>query len=97
MPKSVIMSENKKKKIEGLDAAEQVRDEVDEENNTATNINYWSHLSDEIVLYILRSLPQKDLVALSMMNKKFRDLSRDDSLWTELNLLTKFKFISTRC
>jgi len=51
-----------------------------------TPTNYWLCLSDEMVLFILRHLPQKDLVTVSLVNKKFRDLSRDDSLWTELSL-----------
>jgi len=51
-----------------------------------TPTNYWLCLSDEMVLFILRHLPQKDLVTVSLVNKKFRDLSRDDSLWTRLTL-----------
>ena len=51
-----------------------------------TGTNFWMCLSDEMVLFILRHLPQKDLVTVSLINKKFRDLSRDDSLWTELSL-----------
>ena len=39
-----------------------------------------------MVLFILGHLPQKDLVNVSMINRKFRDLSRDGSLWTELTL-----------
>ena len=39
-----------------------------------------------MVLFILRLLPQKDLVTVSKINKKLRDLTRDDSLWTELTL-----------
>ena len=49
-------------------------------------INHWQILSDEMVLSILRLLPQKDLVTVSKINKKLRDLTRDDSLWTELTL-----------
>ena len=48
--------------------------------------NHWSRLSDEVILSIFRLLPQKDLVTVSVMNKKFRDLSRDVSLWTKLTL-----------
>ena len=51
-----------------------------------TSINHWPRLSDEMVLIILRHLPLKDLVKVSEVSKKFRDLSRDDSLWTELTL-----------
>ena len=50
------------------------------------SIDRWPLLSDEVVLNILRYLPQKVLVTLSMVNKRMRDLSRDDSLWTELTL-----------
>lgn len=52
----------------------------------AGSINHWSRLSDEMVLFIFRLLPQEDLVTVSLINKKFRDLSRDASLWTELTL-----------
>ena len=51
-----------------------------------TRVNHWLRLSDEMVLFVLRLLPKKDLVTVSMINKKFRDLSRDVSLWTELTL-----------
>ena len=51
-----------------------------------TDINHWPRLSDEIALFILSHLPQKDLVSVSLISRKFRDLSRDDSLWTELTL-----------
>ena len=50
------------------------------------DINHRPRLSDEIVIFILRLFPKKDLVTVSRINKKFRDLSRDDSLWTELTL-----------
>lgn len=49
-------------------------------------INHWLCLSDEMVLCILSLLPRKDLVTVSLINRKFRDLSRDDSLWTEITL-----------
>jgi len=49
-------------------------------------IDHWSRLSDEMVLFILRFLPLKDLVKVSLINKRMRKLSRDDSLWTELTL-----------
>ena len=51
-----------------------------------TSINHWPRLSEEMALFILSYLPQKDLVKVSLVSRKFRDLSRDDSLWTELNL-----------
>ena len=46
-------------------------------------INHWLLLPDEMILYILRLLPAKDLANVPLINKKFRDLS---SLWTELTL-----------
>ena len=49
-------------------------------------VNHWPLLSDEVVLYILRLLPQKDLVRSSLIDRRFRTLSRDDSLWTNLTL-----------
>ena len=57
-----------------------------EQEPEAGSINHWSRLSDEMVLFIFRLLPQEDLVTVSLINKKFRDLSRDASLWTELTL-----------
>ena len=51
-----------------------------------TSINHWPRLSEEMALFILSYLPQKDLVKVSLVSRKFRDLSRDDSLWTELTL-----------
>ena len=49
-------------------------------------VNHWPLLSDEVVIYILRLLPQKDLVRSSLIDRRFRTLSRDDSLWTKLTL-----------
>ena len=57
-----------------------------QDTSTVPVIDHWSRLPDEVILSIFRLLPQKDLVTLSLINKKFRDLSRDDSLWTELTL-----------
>ena len=54
--------------------------------NGKRSINHWPRLSDEIALLILRLLPQKDLVSVSLVNRKFRDLSKDPSLWTQLTL-----------
>ena len=58
------------------------------ESETSSNpvINHWARLSDEIVVSILRFLPQKDLVNVSLVNKKFRDVSRDSCLWSKLIL-----------
>ena len=55
-------------------------------DDQGSKINHWLCLSDEIALYILRYIPHKSLNTVSLVNKKFRDLSRDDSLWTELTL-----------
>ena len=74
---------NKKQKSEALPV--QARDQESEASSSLV-INHWLFLSDEMVLYILRLLPKKDLGRVSLLNKKFRDLSRDDSLWTELTL-----------
>ena len=52
----------------------------------SSDVDHWTQLSDEVVLYILRLLPRKDLVRSSMISRRFRDLSRDDSLWTGLTL-----------
>ena len=41
---------------------------------------------DEIALRILDFLPQKDLVKLSQVNRYFRRISRDDSLWTTITM-----------
>ncbi len=49
-------------------------------------VNHWPRLSDEVVLHILRLLPRKELVKSSLIDRRFRTLSRDDSLWTELTL-----------
>ena len=51
--------------------------------NITTEINHWPRLPEEIVLFILSHLPQKDLVNVSEVSKPFRDMSRDASLWTK--------------
>ena len=56
------------------------------EPNGKRSINHWPSLSNEITLLILRLLPQKDRVIVSLVNRKFRDLSKDPSLWTQLTL-----------
>ena len=56
------------------------------EPNGKRSINHWPSLSNEIALLILRLLPQKDRVTVSLVNRKFRDLSKDPSLWTQLTL-----------
>ena len=52
----------------------------------SSDIDPWNQLSDEVVLNILRLLPRKDLVRSSLISRRFKDLSRDESLWTELTL-----------
>ena len=54
--------------------------------DASSAVDHWPRLSDEIVLMILRLLSEKDLVKSSLINKRFRDLSRDKTLWTELTL-----------
>lgn len=58
----------------------------DANDGQAAGTNHWLSLSNEMVFSILRLLPQKDLVTISRINKKFRDLSRDEGLWRELTL-----------
>ena len=69
-----------------LDARQMIEAPVAADPSTPTNINHWPILSNEMVLMILRHLPLKELAKMSLINKKFRDFSRDDSLWTELTL-----------
>lgn len=52
----------------------------------SSDVDFWTFLSDEMVLYIFRLLPRKVLVDMSLLSRRFRKLSRDDSLWTELIL-----------
>ena len=59
---------------------------ADDPSIPTTDINHWPCLSPEIALFILSHLPLEDLVKVSEVSKTFRDLSRDGSLWTELNL-----------
>ena len=61
-------------------------DQDEKSRSPVLSINHWLRLSDEIVLHVLRQLPQSNLVTVSFVNRRFRDLSRDDSLWTELTL-----------
>ena len=60
--------------------------EDSDDGQAAAVTNYWLRLSDEMVISILRLLPQEDLVTISRINRKFRTLSQDKSLWTELTL-----------
>ena len=59
---------------------------ANDDPNIPTDINHWPRLPKEIVLFIFRHLPLKDLVKVSNVSKPFRDFSRDDSLWTRLTL-----------
>ena len=63
---------------------EHSEDSNDSQNAAVTN--HWLRLSNEMALSILCLLPRKDLVTISRVNRKFRDLSKDDSLWTKLTL-----------
>ena len=63
---------------------EHSEDSNDSQNAAVTN--HWLRLSNEMALSILCLLPQKDLVTISRVNRKFRELSMDDSLWKELTL-----------
>ena len=53
-------------------------------DDQGTDINHWLSLPNEMFLYILRQLPQKSLMTVSLVNRKFRDLSL--SLCTEFSL-----------
>ena len=68
------------------DIAKLVLDIVEEASSHVTSTNHLLRLSDEIVLTIFRHLPLKDLVTVSLVDKRFLRLSRDASLWTELTL-----------
>ena len=71
---------SKIKKIKTLSAS------VIDQDTSTIPVNHWLSLSDEMVLSILRLLSKEDLGKVSLLNKKFRDLSRDNSLWTKLTL-----------
>ena len=53
-------------------------------DDQGSGINHWLRLPDEMSLYILRQLPRKSLMTVSLVNWKLRDLSL--SLCTELSL-----------
>ena len=42
----------------------------------SSDVDFWTQLSDEVVLCILSLLPKKDLVTSSLISRRFRDLSR---------------------
>ena len=79
-----MSGKGKKQKTDNLLPGPECSGKQDPE--VSSGINHWLSLSDEMVLSILRLLPQTDLVTVSKINKKLRDLTRDDSLWTELTL-----------
>ena len=68
------------------DVCKALFDRDKESSSPVSSTNHWLRLSDEIVLLVFNQLSIKDLVTVSLVNKRFRDLSRDDSLWTELTL-----------
>ena len=74
----------KKSKVNALITDPDSSRQVPEEGSGG--INHWLCLSDEMALSILSLLPKKDLVKVSLINRKFKDLSRDVSLWTGLVL-----------
>ncbi len=74
---------NKKQKSEALRLPKPPTDQELEASSHPV-LNHWLFLSDEMVLYILRLLPHKDLVTVSLVNRQFRDLSRDASLMATL-------------
>ena len=45
-------------------------------------------LPDELLLRIFSYLKVKDLCTCSLVSKKFRDISEDDTLWKELCRIT---------
>ena len=48
------------------------------DQDSVTNISNWP---EEMILLLFRYLPRKDLVKVSEVSKRFRDLSQDGSLW----------------
>ena len=58
----------------------------DPETSATPVTHHLARLSDEVVMSIIRFLPQKDLLNDSLINKKFRNVSRDRILTTKLIL-----------
>ena len=58
----------------------------DPETSANPVTHHLARLSDEVVMSIIRFLPQKDLLNDSLINKKFRNVSRDRILTTKLIL-----------
>lgn len=55
-------------------------------NRETSGTDYFSRLSDEIVLEIFKWLPKKALLRCSSVCRKFNQLTADESLWTRLDL-----------
>ncbi|XP_022214438.1 S-phase kinase-associated protein 2 [Drosophila obscura] len=52
----------------------------------SSGINYFDKLSDEILLDIFRWLPKKTLLRMATVSRRFNQCSRDETLWTRLDL-----------
>ncbi|GAB0090993.1 S-phase kinase-associated protein 2 [Sergentomyia squamirostris] len=48
--------------------------------------DYFSKLSDEIILQIFKWLPKKTLMKCSLVNRRFLRLTQDDTLWARMDL-----------
>ncbi|KAH8243194.1 hypothetical protein KR032_005309 [Drosophila birchii] len=51
-----------------------------------SGINHFDRLSDEILLGIFKWLPKKTLLRMAVVNRRFNRCSRDETLWTRLDL-----------
>ncbi|XP_034661774.1 S-phase kinase-associated protein 2 [Drosophila subobscura] len=51
-----------------------------------SGINYFDKLSDEILLDIFKWLPKKTLLRMATVSRRFNRCSRDETLWTRLDL-----------
>ncbi|KAH8344485.1 hypothetical protein KR084_006221 [Drosophila pseudotakahashii] len=52
----------------------------------SSGINYFERLSDEILLDIFKWLPKKTLLRMATVCRRFNRCSRDETLWTRLDL-----------
>ncbi|XP_017142944.1 S-phase kinase-associated protein 2 [Drosophila miranda] len=52
----------------------------------SSGINYFDKLSDEILLDIFKWLPKKALLRMATVSRRFNRCSRDETLWTRLDL-----------
>lgn len=52
----------------------------------SSGINYFDRLSDEILLNIFKWLPKKTLLRMATVSRRFNRCSRDETLWTRLDL-----------